>query len=169
MNGGVVSTPLPIKLLSLASPGLKPKGRVCEEWTLRRLQTGQTWLELQSQKNAATPGLGTAVATTFPTDLAKWYFCHLMMISNQIWTHYPLYAPPFFYLKSRIYRWKAATILSIAPNVIKDWLQSKTSYVYDKAVIRKERNQQLISCVSRRLDLYFLTQHRSYFKRELEH
>ncbi len=27
-NGGIVNTPLPIKLLSLASPGLKPKVRV---------------------------------------------------------------------------------------------------------------------------------------------
>ncbi len=40
-NDGVVSTPLPSKLLS---PGLKPK-----EYTLRRSQTGQAWLELQSQ------------------------------------------------------------------------------------------------------------------------
>ncbi len=28
INGGIVTTPLPINLLSLASPGLKPKGRV---------------------------------------------------------------------------------------------------------------------------------------------
>ncbi len=33
----------------IASPGLKPKGRVWEEWMLRRFQTGQAWLELQSQ------------------------------------------------------------------------------------------------------------------------
>ncbi len=34
-NGGVVSTLLPIKLQSLASPG------GCEEWMLQRSQTGQ--------------------------------------------------------------------------------------------------------------------------------
>ncbi len=33
----------------VSSPGFKPKGRVCEERTLRRSQTVQTWLELQSQ------------------------------------------------------------------------------------------------------------------------
>ncbi len=42
-------TPLPIKLLSTAPSGLKPKGRVCEERMIRRSQTRQAWLELQSQ------------------------------------------------------------------------------------------------------------------------
>ncbi len=34
-NGGVVSTPLPIKLLSAASPGFKPIGRACRGISLR--------------------------------------------------------------------------------------------------------------------------------------
>ncbi len=50
-HGGLVSTPLPRKLLSLAPPRLKPKGRVCEERTLRRSQTGQAAQPI----NAATP------------------------------------------------------------------------------------------------------------------
>ncbi len=38
-----IITPLPIKLpyVPIASPGFKPKGRVCEERMLRRSQAGQ--------------------------------------------------------------------------------------------------------------------------------
>ncbi len=35
----------PILYIPGTSPGLKPKGK-CDERTLRRSQTGQTWLEL---------------------------------------------------------------------------------------------------------------------------
>ncbi len=50
-NGGVVSTPLLIKLLSLASPSCRldsnqKGGCVCEERTLRSSQTGQAQLGL---------------------------------------------------------------------------------------------------------------------------
>ncbi len=40
----------PIPCVPVASRGLKPTGRVCEEWMLRRSQTGQAWLEVQSQQ-----------------------------------------------------------------------------------------------------------------------
>ncbi len=39
-----------ISCAPVASPGLKPKGRVCVERMLRRSQTGQAWLELQRQQ-----------------------------------------------------------------------------------------------------------------------
>ncbi len=48
-NGGVVSTPLSTKPLSLN--GLKPKGSMCEERTLRRSQTGQAQLGLSCKAN----------------------------------------------------------------------------------------------------------------------
>ncbi len=39
----------PISCIPVASPGLEPKGRGCEERMGRRSQTGQAWFELQSQ------------------------------------------------------------------------------------------------------------------------
>ncbi len=33
-----------------ASPGLKPKGKVCEERALRYSQAGQAWIELQRRQ-----------------------------------------------------------------------------------------------------------------------
>ncbi len=49
INGGVISTPLPIKIISLASPsrhlGSNKKGG-CEERTLMPSQTEQAWVEL---------------------------------------------------------------------------------------------------------------------------
>ncbi len=47
--GGAVSTPLPIKLLPIATPGLKLEGKACEEQALRCSQTGQARFELRSQ------------------------------------------------------------------------------------------------------------------------
>ncbi len=38
-----------IPCVPVASPGLKLRERVSDERTLRRSQTGQAWLELQSQ------------------------------------------------------------------------------------------------------------------------
>ncbi len=56
-NGGVISTTLPIKLPSLASP-LRPKGRVCEEQMLRCSQIRQAWFDLQRQKTHRWRGWG---------------------------------------------------------------------------------------------------------------
>ncbi len=64
-NGGVVSTSLSIKLLSLMFPlrylDYSQKGG-CEEQTPRCSLTGQAWLELVNEPvNAVMPGLGTSL------------------------------------------------------------------------------------------------------------
>ncbi len=58
-NGSVVTTPLPIKLLSLASPGLKPKGRVWRS-DAPALTNGERLAWAENQINPATPGLETS-------------------------------------------------------------------------------------------------------------
>ncbi len=43
-SGSVVSTPVPILCATVASPGLKLKGRVCVEWMLLCSQTGEAYI-----------------------------------------------------------------------------------------------------------------------------
>ncbi len=71
---GVISRPMPMKLLSLASPGFKPKGRMCEERTLRRFQTGQAQFGLSSKANECS-GTRTGDLGRLPTHKTSPH-CH---------------------------------------------------------------------------------------------
>ncbi len=77
-NGGIVSTPLPIKLLSLASPprhldSNRKGGCVCEERTVRRYQTrqAQPGLSCKASKCSYTGTGDLCVLTTQETSSMK--------------------------------------------------------------------------------------------------
>ncbi len=89
-KGGVVSTPLPIKLLSLASPSRyldsKRKGGFeFEEWMLQCSRTGQAQHGL-SCKAAKCSDAGTGDLGVLPTHEWKWSQCELRIWATALWT-----------------------------------------------------------------------------------
>ncbi len=92
-NGGVVSTPLMIKLLFLASPSRhlnsnRKGGCVCEEWTLRCSQTEQAQLGLSCKaskySDAGTGDLGVLTTHEISSmNIATRRTTHLATMSRE--------------------------------------------------------------------------------------